>query len=251
MTRKSTIGIVLVLTAALQLPAAIAQELNLFQATDAPEERETNTRIPQQRRASSNSEPAFTLVGTSRFGDKYYASLLSRSNESVRIEWTPGRVGPIEGYSGFAIAQINSRSVSIRHPESEPCIENVEKGVSCNENFAVLRLSNAKPMAPRTRQAEPESEVEVNLGEIDQTGEEGEPATIGNSGVLTRNPFSGELQEAPNLSAEEITAREERRQARAEQFRNFEIVRIADDEIPEGMQRIRTPFGDRLEPDEN
>ena len=106
-------------------------------------------------------------------------------------------------------------------------------------------------MAPRTRQAEPESEVEVNLGEIDQTGEEGEPATIGNSGVLTRNPFSGELQEAPNLSAEEITAREERRQARAEQFRNFEIVRIADDEIPEGMQRIRTPFGDRLEPDEN
>jgi hypothetical protein len=59
------------------------------------------------------------------------------------------------------------------------------------------------------------------------------------------------MQEAPILTEEQKAEREERRQRRAEQFRNFEIVRIADDEIPEGMQRIRTPFGDRLEPEEN
>ncbi|MDG2176566.1 MAG: hypothetical protein P8M72_10630 [Gammaproteobacteria bacterium] len=239
------------LAIAAELPAAVAQDLNLFQATDNPEERQSDTRSPQQRRASSNSEPAFTLVGTSRFGDKYYASLLSRNNEQVSIEWTPGRVGPIEGYNGFAIAQINSRSASIRHSDSVPCIDSADKGVRCNGNIAVLTLSNAKPMSPSTRQLEPESVADENLTAIAQTNEEGEPTTIGNTGVLTRNPFSGELQEAPNLSAEEISAREERRQQRAEQFRNFEIVRIPDDEIPQGMQRVRTPFGDRLEPDEN
>ena len=54
-----------------------------------------------------------------------------------------------------------------------------------------------------------------------------------------------------NLTPEQLAARDERRQRRAEQFRNFEIVRIPDDEIPEGMQRVRTPFGDSLEPAED
>ena len=251
MIKKHALFIALLTTFIIQLPEVVGQDLTLFQATDNPDERQTTTRTPQQRRASSTTEPAFTLVGTSRFGDQYFVSLLSRNNESVWIEWTSGRVKEIEGHRGFDLIQINPRSVSIRHDDSEPCIDSVEKGVSCNGNIAVLTLSNAKPMAPSTRQIEAESAADENLEAIAQTNEEGEPTTIGNTGVLTRNPFSGELQEAPNLSAEEISAREVRRQQRAEQFRDFEIVRIPDDEIPQGMQRVRTPFGDRLEPDDN
>jgi hypothetical protein len=251
MIKKHALFIALLTTFIIQLPEVVGQDLNLFQATDNPDERQTTTRTPQQRRASSTTEPAFTLVGTSRFGDQYFVSLLSRNNESVWIEWTQGRVKEIEGYLEFDLVQVNARSVSIRHSDSEPCIDNGEKGVKCNGNIAVLTLSNAKPMSPTTRQTEPESTEIGNSGTIVQSDGVEEPITIGNTSVLTRNPFSGELQEAPDLTTEEISSREARRQQRAEQFRNFEIVRIAEEEIPEGMQRIRTPFGDRLEPDEN
>lgn len=234
-------------------PYTFAQELDLFQATDNPEETRQNTRSPQQRNAAANSEPVFTLVGTSRFGDEYSASLLTRERDSVIVEWTPGMVTGIEGYRNFGIADIGSRSVSVRHPDSDPCVENLDKGVKCNGNMAVLTLSNAQPLESRER--ETESTIEINTSSADgepvALNENGEPLTIGNTGVLTRNPFTGELQSAPELSPEELAAREARRQRRAEQFRDFEIVRIGDNEIPEGMQRIRTPFGDRLEPTED
>ena len=230
----------------------LAQDLDLFQATDTVEESAQGS-----RRASRNqprvTEPAFTLVGTSRFGEKFYASLLSREGKKVAVEWTRGKVNAIEGYNGFAVASIGSRLVSIRLPDSETCIANEEKGVKCNENYALLSLSNAKPIEGSLVEVISDV-VERTTTDSDVSQDESnnnvETATIGNTGVLTRNPFSGELQQAPNLTPEEVAAREERRAQRAEQFRNFEIVRIPDDEIPEGMQRVRTPFGDTLEPAE-
>lgn len=227
-----------------------AQDLNLFQATDNPVERQENT-----RRASRNqqvtTEPAFSLIGTSRFGEKYFASLRARDGQTVLVNWTKGRIQEIEGYQGFSIADIKARTVTVRMPANE-CVSSEEKGVRCNGDMALLSLSNAKPLASKNTESElkpdrPSANVETSE---DKEAAESE-TTIGNTNVLIRNPFSGELQQAENLTPEELAAREERRQRRAEQFRNFEIVRIADDEIPEGMQRIRTPFGDRLEPVED
>lgn len=235
------------------------QELNLFQATDSNEDRQANTRQPQ-RDAQRNTEPAFTLVGTSRFGEKYYASLRSRDGNAVKVEWNPGIVKEIEGYRDYSIAGINSRSVSIRMPESDPCIESEEKGIECNGNMAVLRLSTAKPLATRpvnnTDSNQPVVTAQIGGVGFEDSDEESEftgdrPETIGNTNVLLRNPFSGELQTARELSPEELAAREEQRRQRAERFRNFEIIRIPDDEIPEGMRRLRTPFGDSLEPIED
>lgn len=254
MIKKHALFIALLTTFIIQLPEVVGQDLNLFQATDNPEERQTETLTPQQRRASAITEPASTLVGTSRFGNQYFVSLLSRNNESVWVEWTQGKVKEIDEYRKFDLVKVNARSVSIRHSDSEPCInngDNGDKGVKCNGNIAVLTLSNAKPMSPRTRQTGPESTEIVNSGTIVQSDGDEEPTTIGNNSVLIRNPFSGELQEASDLTVEEIASREARRQQRAEQFTNFGIVRIAENEIPDGMQRIRTPFGDRFEPDEN
>jgi hypothetical protein len=129
------------------------------------------------------------------------------------------------------------------------------KGVTCNGQFAVLSLSNASPIA---REIPDRNVISRNNDEavILEAGEGGdqqitgalEQETIGNTNVLLRNPFSGELQTARNLTPEELAEREVSRQQRAERFRNFEILRIPDDEIPEGMQRVRTPFGDSLEP---
>lgn len=230
------------------------QSLDLFQATDNPDEDQTSSRRPQ-RDVQRVTEPAFTLVGTSRFGDEYYASLLHRDGSPVRVEWVPGGIVEIKGYNGFGLAQVSSRKVSLRMPESEPCVASEAKGVSCNGQFAVLSLSNAAPVVrerPDRNRAGSDNEDAVILGsgegeEQQITGEPGQE-TIGNTNVLLRNPFSGEFQTARDLTPEELAEREARTQERAERFRNFEIVRIADDEIPEGMQRVRTPFGDRLEP---
>jgi len=146
---------------------------------------------------------------------------------------------PIKEFNSFSIVDIGSRSVSIRYPADTPCVNSIDLGITCNGNMAVLRLSNLAPI--ENNQVE-NNQAENRIVEIDE-----------NESVskMIRNPFSGEMQEAPILTEEQKAEREERRQRRAEQFRNFEIVRIADDEIPEGMQRIRTPFGDRLEPEEN
>lgn len=231
------------------------QELDLFQATDNAETARANSRTPQQRNSAASTEPYFTLVGTSRFGDKYFGSLLTKDRETLVVEWTPGKVTLIDGHRNFGIADIGSRSVSVKHPDSDPCVENTDKGVSCNGNIALLTLSNAKPLEARQRAVESSINVNTTTEEGEaievELNENGEPLTIGNTGVLTRNPFTGQLQSAPELTPEELAAREERRQRRAEQFRDFEIVRIGDDEIPEGMQRIRSPFGDRLEPAED
>ena len=237
----------------------VAQEeperLNLFQATDNPEERQNTTR-GSQREANSPSMPAFTLVGTSRFGDTYYASLVSRSGESVQVEWTEGTVKEIDGFLGYRLADVNGRKVSIRLPSDENCVENIEKGVQCNGSFTVLTLTNATPIEGRRSSVSERSGIEVS-GDEEEVPENEEFEISENSGragerlpgsnVLARNPFTGEPQTLPDLTPEEQAAREERRQRRAETFRNFEIVRIPDDEIPDGMQRIRTPFGDRLE----
>ena len=246
--------IVFVLIGAFLSQGIIAQQsLDLFQATDSPDDERTTNRRPQ-RESQRATEPAFTLVGTSRFGNEYHASLLHRDGSPVQVEWIQGSVVEITGHSGFGLAQVSSRQVSIRVPESEPCVASEIKGVTCNGRFAVLSLSNATPVV-RER---PERNITGNgsdevifldSGEGEEQQITGEPGqeTIGNTNVLLRNPFSGELQTARNLTPEELAEREERNQQRAARFRDFEIVRIADEEIPEGMQRIRTPFGDRLE----
>ena len=226
--------------------------LNLFQeTTDSQQGTETSNRRPGGA-SQRETEPAFTLVGTSRFGDVYFASLLARNGDSVRADWKMGTVAEIEGYRGYGIASIGSRKVSIRMPDSESCIESESKGVRCNGNIALLSLSNLQPLAAveNTEDTNPANDSVENKGGSETVTDDGSSQTIGDSRVLRRNPFSGELQELPNLTLEEQAARDERQQERAERFRNFEIVRIPDDAIPEGMQRVRTPFGDSLEPED-
>jgi hypothetical protein len=227
-------------------------ELNLFQETaDSQQRTETASRRPE-RASQRESEPAFTLVGTSRFGDEYFASLLARNGDSVKADWKKGTVAEIEGYRGYSIASIGSRKVSIRMPDSESCIENESKGVRCNGNIALLSLSYSEPLEPveNIENSNVIIDSDENIDDSEIVTDDESSQTIGNSRVLRRNPFSGELQELPDLTPEEQAAREERQQERAERFRNFEIVRIPDNEIPEGMQRVRTPFGDSLEPED-
>lgn len=231
-----------------------SQQLDLFQITEPNRQEDTARRRDRPSRENSNNTvPMFTLIGTSRFGEKYIVSLLSKDDKKITMEWTPGKIETIDGYRNYGLANVGSRKATIRYPDAESCFSNPKSGVLCSGNMALLTLSNADPIE-RSILNEPDSQAEVvgNPFElINDTNSDQNSETIPGTNVLRRNPLSGELQTLPDLSPEEIAARERRRAERAEQFRNFEIVRIPDDEIPDGMRRIRTPFGDSLEPIED
>ena len=238
---KTALSIVLLNVVAAE---GYSQSLDLFQANEDVEEREEGVRRPQREQQSSIN-PAFTLVGTSRFGEKYLVSLLARNGTSVVVEWKPGELQEIKGHLNYSVANVSGRSASLRYPESDPCVANDTKGVQCIGGLAVLSLNNATPI---------EAPVEINTSDktesvVEEMVASNEAGGDDNASVTRfRNPFTGELQEVPQLTPEEQAERDARRQERAAQFRNFEIVRIPDDEIPQGMQRVRTPFGDSLEP---
>jgi hypothetical protein len=236
---KTALSIVLLNVVAAE---GYSQGLDLFQAIEDVEEREEGVRRPQREQQSSIN-PAFTLVSTSRFGEKYLVSLLARNGTSVVVEWTPGELQEIKGHLNYSVANVSGRSASLRYPESDPCVANDTKGVQCIGGLAVLSLNNVTPI---------EAPVEINTSDKAESAVEEMVASneAGDDSSVTRfrNPFTGELQEVPQLTPEEQAERDARRQERAAQFRNFEIVRIPDDEIPQGMQRVRTPFGDSLEP---
>ena len=233
---------------------AYSQQLDLFQTTEPNRQEETTSRVNRSSRENTNStEPAFMLIGTGRFGEKYIVSLLTKDKKKITMEWTPGKIEAIDGYVNYGIANIGSRTATIRYPDAESCFSYPKKGVVCNGNMAVLTLSNAEPIE-RSILKEPNTSAEVAGNPFEQISEDSSDEnseTIPGTNVLRRNPLSGELQTLPDLSPDEIAARERRRAERAEQFRNFEIVRIPDDEIPDGMRRVRTPFGDSLEPIED
>jgi len=128
------------------------------------------------------------------------------------------------------------------------CESNKEIGLSCNGSMAVLTLNNAKPIENIESLSNKSIDDNFDISDEELSLGENEVDTLPGTNILRRNPFSGELQTPPDLTPEEIASREKRRAERAEQFRNFEIIRIADEDIPTGMRRIRTPFGDSLEP---
>jgi len=248
---KSFMYKILITLVSLGSTLVLGQELDLFQQIENGNTQQLENGRPK-RSSQSQSTPAFTLVGISRFADKYFVSLRNRDGGSVTVKYDNQKITNIEGYRGFRIAGVRSRMVSIRNPDSDPCIESLEKGVKCTNGIAVLTLANGTPIKSRDKTnevitTEGSGFESITINEGDAVVFEDSPDTIPGTNVLRRNPFTGELQTLPSRTPEEEAERNRIRAERAERFRNFEVVRIPDNEIPEGMQRVRTPFGDSLE----
>lgn len=214
---------------AVALPAS-AQELTLFEGSEreqAEQPQQSPRLAPPGNRPGA---PAFTLRGTSRFGDEYSVSLSSGGNEqqgeSIQVDWTHGGAADIPGHPGYQVLEVSARTASIKLPGGSTCHEYPDQGVECrNDGSQLLTLTTAKPLAP----SEPE-------------GPQQEGRTV-------FNPFTGENEVVPPLSEEEQRAREERQRERAARLQQFQPVRIPDEDVPEGMRKVSTPFGDRLVPD--
>ena len=231
---------------------ASAQQLNLFEATDG----EPEVQGPVQTRGiavqQSSGAPAFTLRGTSRFGDTYHTVLLDRGGQSVTVDWQPGQRVPVPGYENFVVTGIEGRQVTLQHPALDACIESESAGVSClSNNLSLLALSNAAPLPLSANSSAADagpatgpfgSNQTQSAGADPQLGIQGRPGAI-------INPFSGEVVDAQQLSPEQQAAIAERQGNRRGRFSQFQPERIDESDVPQGMRRVRTPFGDRLVPD--
>jgi len=203
-----------------------AQELNLFEGIEnsaAPDQ-------PQPRRnredPAAMNEPQFTLLGTSRIGNSWKATLRTQSGETVAVEGAPGGRIPIPGHVGYYLTAVEGRRVAIDYPASAGCTAFNDRGVSCiSDNVGSLSLTTAAPVA-----------VVRNGGGEGRNNEEAQEDRFAEE---PSNPFAAALRAAANQAPEDAANR------RAEAQR-FQMRRIDPSEVPPGKRLVRTPFGDRL-----
>lgn len=199
-----------------------AQELSLFEETESSRSEQDN-RVDQARRRDDDGNiinaPEFTLIGTTRIGEKYLIVMRDRDGEIISINVRKGVVVSIPGHQGFEIVEFGSGDVVINYPEGLDCIEYDRQGVTCKTaHSARLTLANLKPLENSTRTTLNSENVSVaNSPDIE----------------ISSNPFEALLERAASSQAEE--------------GRNtFEPVRINPKDVPPGMRVVSTPFGDRL-----
>ena len=206
-----------------------SQQLNLFEEieTNNSPSGQARTRTAAEDRSRSAS-PEFTLVGTSRIGSKYSAIIQHRGGDIMVVKGTAGSNTQIPGYAGFSIVDISGDRASIAYPVNVPCVEFLERGVSCNAstNLVVLSLANGEPLASEQTRSE--------------TNQSGEART---SGVLNEE----EIGETPVNPFEVLRTRANNTTgSRASGNQQFSPRRIAPEDVPPGMRVVSTPFGDRL-----
>lgn len=201
-----------------------AQDLNLFEDVQSTATAAGGDAAPTRERRGSASAPAYTLIGTSRIGGKRMATLMGQDGEAQKVEFKEGARVMVPGSPGITIVDFGPRTVSLQHPESSPCVSAVDKGVSCVNGLSVLSLTTAAPI--RTQ-----APVEQIAAENEQASdEETAPA----------NPFAAALRAAAENGRDPESNLANSRRER------FQPRRIADEDVPEGMRLVRTPFGDRL-----
>ena len=203
-----------------RIPVASAQDLTLFEDTETNNVSEDGGRERRVRRDSEGNiitGPEFTLIGTTRLGDKFIAVVKDRAGEAISISASEGAETTIPGYPGFHVMDIGSGKVAIRYPGNVSCMEYRSSGVSCDApNIGRLELANAEPLVS--------SMIKLSSSDTTSMDEESSP-----------NPFAALLERASNSATDTDT------DASA-----FEPRRIASEDVPPGMRVVSTPFGDRL-----
>ena len=209
------------------------EEFSLFGEVDSSTNSDSGQR-PSSRRsrgatARGSTGPEFTLVGTSRIGDRYSAILKNRDGSEVLVTTEEGRNTRIEGYSQFSVVDVGPRQASIQFPNSSSCVEFRDQGVSCNSaaNIASLELTMGDPIPPAVITSR-EEEADEDGGVVVSEEEPEEPT----------NPFAALRARALQNGDAPAPSTNSRR--------SFTPRRIDPADVPPGMRVVSTPFGDRL-----
>ncbi|MEK7259253.1 MAG: hypothetical protein AAB211_05595 [Pseudomonadota bacterium] len=211
-------------------PPLSAQDLSLFEPV-VNEDRIDNVEAQQNRAQNAvATAPAFTLIGTSRIGAKYKATLASNTGKIVVVTSSPGAVQEIPDHPGYRLVDVGSRRVSIANPGASPCIAAADKGVTCSaDGLSLLSLATAAPV-PAAQGAE-------------ATAANNPSAANPEPGEIPENPFAAALRAA---ALNEANAQTQSGNAAPPGAERFQPRRIPPEEVPPGMRVVRTPFGDRL-----
>ena len=202
--------------------ALLAQNLDLFEETESnnrPLREEGSRAIRRDSDGNIITGPEFILIGTTRVGGNFLVVVEDRIGEILSINVPDGAETSVPGYPGFQVVDVGPGNVMIRYPDSIPCEEFNNQGVSCGaSNTARLDLTNAEPLM-RTAVINGSNSDSLSQGEIDPEN--------------TPNPFEALLERASNPEVEADTSA-------------FTPRRINPEDVPPGMRVVSTPFGDRL-----
>ena len=122
-------------------------------------------------------------------------------------------------------------NLSLRYPVGMPCEDHVDQGVSCTStaNTARLELVNGEALA-----------AQRTINNVEGSAEQAEavPAGINPETGEPMNPFEAiRAARAAGINPSD---------AAADGRPRFTPRRIADEDVPPGMRKVSTPFGDRL-----
>jgi len=201
--------------------AVHAQDLSLFEGVQSDTATASDS-APASPRRQGASEPAYTLVGTSRIGAKRTATLMHSSGEIQRVEYKAGTVVTVPGSAGITLVDFGSRSVSLRHADGSACVSSENKGVKCEDGLSVLSMATAEPIREQNPVA---AEALTDSGDTPEDDD------------VPANPFAAALRAAAD-NGDDLAPNSRRER--------FQPRRIAPEDVPEGMRLVRTPFGDRL-----
>lgn len=171
----------------------------------------------------------FVLRGTSRIGNSYKVILQPPDGKPPFIQdWVPEKVNKVKGYEDFILLKVESRQVTVAYPEESCLKDNPQVGVKCSSDkkIATLKLTARDAIPVATPPAEP-------------TTPPPNPFALAAAAAMAAN----------NATPEELAKREEEIAKRREIYQNFQRQVIKDEDVPPGMRVVRTPFGDRLVPD--
>jgi len=156
----------------------------------------------------------FMLRGTSRFGEKYIAILQTSTGKEFFQSWTPKDANmpiKLKGFENYTLLKIEPRRVHLAYPDEAPCQKsNLEaKGVECQADGSAILTLVRRQAIAAPKQ--PEAPIAVNPIELQQ-----KPENLPDQ-KRPQQPFKRRI--------------------------------IKDEDVPPGMRVVRTPFGDRLVPD--
>lgn len=214
-----------VLTALLAwLPAQLsAQDFSLFEEVERPA---ADAGRATRATPGTAGQPDFTLIGTTRIGDRKTALLAHRDGTTVSVALDESGATLVPGYTQYQLIEVGSGEVALRYPDSSPCVAFPDQGVDCSSN--TVASLDLKLGAALVEQQNPATTAE-------EEAEGAEPAQV--------------VEENPDNPFARIRARAEAgapvNNARANSQR-FQPRRIPPDDVPPGYRVVSTPFGDRL-----
>lgn len=208
-----------------------AQDFTLFEAVETSDRQQPAQPRPGRESRVTAAKPDFTLIGTSRIGNRYSVILAHRDGEKVVVNTEPGINTPIAKYSDYSLIATTAGNISITLPPSSPCTDFPESGVRCNENgsIAELTLPNKPAIAATGQQSRT-----TGLAQTVETVEEVIEDPANPFAIMRARASNGDDTNPANPAND------------SGQNARFVPRRIDPSEVPPGMRVVSTPFGDRL-----